>query len=57
MTVGIADEAGIDVVRLLISYGADPEKKGDGKTPLQWAEEKGKEEVASYLKSIIGNRH
>ena len=56
LTVGIQNEAGIDVVRLLISYGADPEKKGDGKTPLKWAKSKGKEEVASYLKSIIGNK-
>ena len=54
---GIKWEAGIDVVRLLISFGADSEKKGNGKTPLQWAESKGKEEVANYLRSIIENKY
>ena len=57
LIAGIREEAGIDVVRLLISFGADPEKKGNGKTSLQLAETKGKEEVANYLRSIIDNKH
>merc|ERR1712115_747489 len=36
LTLGIKWEAEIDVVRLLINHDADPEKKGDGKTPLKW---------------------
>ena len=40
LTFGIANAAGIDVLRVLINYGADLTKKGNGKTPLQLAEEK-----------------
>ena len=41
---------------LLIENGADVTNKGEGKTALEWAESKGKEDVAQYLKSFINTK-
>jgi len=40
------------MVQLLIAHGANPRLISDGKTPQQWAKQKGKIEIENYLKTL-----
>ena len=48
----------LDLVRLLLSLGADPQREDPTyrSTPLDWAEHVGAQEVADYLRSINEDR-
>ena len=52
LTYAIQFDGDLNLVKLLITAGANFKKLGDGKTPLQWAVEKGKIDIANYLKTL-----
>ena len=41
------------MVRTLIQNDADPILKGYGKSPLEWAQEKDKQDIVAYLQTIV----
>ena len=53
LTVAIQFDGQLETVKTLLKYNADPNLKGDGKSPLEWAQEKDKQDIVAYLRSII----
>ena len=53
LTAAIRFDGQLQTVKTLIEYNADPNLKGDGKTPLEWAQEEDKQDIVAYLRSII----
>jgi ankyrin repeat protein len=50
-------EGYVDIVRLLLEYGADPTVKDkDGRTPLDLARMKGRRKVVSVIKEWLRRR-
>ena len=56
LTISIANSGNLDMVKLLIDHGADPMMKGNGKSPLKWAQEKDKKDIVSYLQTIVNEK-
>ena len=53
LTKAIRFEGDVRMIKLLIGAGADPELQGkDGKSPLEWAQAKGKNDIVNFLKSL-----
>ena len=52
LTSAIQFAGDLEMVRLLVSAGANWKKKGDGKTPLQWAIEERKPRIVDYLRKL-----
>ena len=44
------------MVRTLIQNDADPNLKGYGKSQLEWAQEKSKQDIVAYLQKIIKDK-
>ena len=53
LTLAIQFDGQLQTVKTLIEYNADPNLKGDGKTPLEWAQEMDKQDIVAYLRSIV----
>jgi len=53
LTLAIQQSGNIDMVKLLIDHNADPMMKGNGNSPLEWAQEKNKKDIVSYLQTIV----
>ena len=52
LTSAIRIDGDLQMVKLLVEAGADKKKVGHkNKTPLQWAEEKGKNDIVKYLRN------
>lgn len=50
LTLAIQEDGDINLIKMLVQNGADVNMKGNRKTPLEWARDKGKADVAQYLK-------
>ena len=47
----------LQTVKTLIEYNADPNLKGyEGKSPLEWAQEKDKQDIVAYLRTIVNDK-
>ena len=52
LTIAIICNGNLETVKLLVYGGADAKLKGNGKTPLEWAKNQGKNDIAEYLESL-----
>ena len=53
LTVAVRFDGDLKMIKLLIKNGADPQLNGyQGKTPLEWAEQKNKGDIANFLKTL-----
>ena len=52
LTIAIICNGNLEMVKLLVYGGADAKLKGNGKTPLEWAKNQGKNDIAEYLESL-----
>ena len=52
LTIAIICNGNLETVKLLVYGGADAKLKGNGKTPLEWAKNQGKNDIAEYLESF-----
>ena len=56
LTLAIEESGNLEMVKLLIDHNADPMMKGDGKSPLEWAQEKDKKDIVAYLQTIVNDK-
>ena len=56
LTAAIIFDGLLQMVRTLIQNDADPNLKGYGKSPLEWAQEKSKQDIVAYLQKIIKDK-
>ena len=53
LTLTIQFDGQLQMVKTLIQYNADPNLIGNGKSPLEWAQQRGKQDIVKYLQTNV----